>query len=93
MNDFDRLPYFGNADGSRIDLLNFYQGELDKRLSQLHDYQHPLVSGSYSVNVFQFLKDKRLNAEAMTPESVMDYMMFYFNNLPDWSYPDRKSVV
>lgn len=87
MNDFDRLPYFGNADGSRIDLLNFYQGELDKRLSQLHDYQHPLVSGSYSVNVFQFLKDKRLNAEAMTPESVMDYMMFYFNNLPDWSYP------
>lgn len=87
MNDFDRFPYFGHPDKSRIGLLNTYQESLDKQLSQLHDYQHPLFSGTYSVDVFQFLQDKCLNAEPMEPQDVIDYMTFYFNNLPDWSYP------
>lgn len=87
MTNFDRFPYFGSVDKSRIGLLNFYQKELDERLSRLHDYQHPLTSGTYSIDVFHYLKDKKLNTEAMSPEAVMDYMMYYFNNLPDWSYP------
>ena len=87
MMNFDRSPYFGSVEKSRIGLLNFYQKELDERLSQLHDYQHPLTSGTYSIDVFHYLEDKKLNTEAMSPEAVMDYMMYYFNNLPDWSYP------
>lgn len=87
MSDFKRAPYFGQPDASRIGLLNQYQAGMDQRLDAMHDYQNPLISGSYSIDVFAYLKDKHLNSENMQPEAVMDYMMYYFQNLPDWSYP------
>ena len=87
MATFDRTPYFGMSNKSRIGLLNEYQAKIDARLSQLHDYDHPLVSGTYSVDVYNYLKERTLNQEPMAPDDVLDYMMYYFNNLPDWSYP------
>lgn len=87
MKRFNRQQYFGDAKKSRIPLLNAYQAEIDIRLSKLHDYNHPLMSGSYSVDIYNYLKDRTLNTEPMNPEDVFDYMMYYFNNLPDWSNP------
>lgn len=87
MSKFSRKTYFGDANESRVPLLNTYQAEIDKRISKLHDYNYPLVSGSYSVDVYDYLKNRTLNTEPMEPEAVFDYMMYYFNNLPDWSNP------
>lgn len=87
MDEFNRGPYFGSVDRSRIGLLNEYQRKLDEKLSQLHDYRHPLVSGTYSADVYGYLKDRTLNQESMDLDSILEYMMYYFNNLPDWSHP------
>ncbi len=87
MDALDRTPFFGMENESRIGRLNDYQAKIDERLSKLHDYDHPLVSGTYSVDVYNHLKDRSLNREPMDPDDILDYMMFYFNNLPDWSYP------
>ena len=87
MSNFDRSPYFGQVDRSRIGLLTAYQEQLDERLSQLHDYEHPLFEGGYTLDVYEYLKDKTLNREQMQTDEVLDYMSYYFRNLPDWSYP------
>ena len=87
MSGFDRYSYFGKPNASRIDLLNSYQMEINRRLDMMHDYSHPLMSGTYSVDVYEYLKERHLNSDPMKPEDVFDYMMYYFQNLPDWSYP------
>lgn len=87
MKRFDREPYFGTVNQSRIGLLNNYQASLDSKISKIHDYEHPLVSGNYTLDFFKELDGRSLNEEPMAPEEVLDYMTYYFGNLPDWSHP------
>ena len=86
MERLKKESFFGRMNDSRIGLLNQYQAAFDMRISQLHDYDHPLFTGTYTADVYSYLNGRSLNKDPMEPEEVLDYMMYYFQNLPDWSY-------
>ena len=84
---FIKKSYFGSFDESRIPILNDYQKKIDINISNIHNYQYPLFDGSYTYSIYDFLNDKKLNKECLSPESTIDYMTFYFENLPDYCNP------
>lgn len=84
---FNKSRYFGDLDKSRLPLLIDYISQIDNKLSDLHDYKFPLTKGDYSIDFFKYLKECELNDEPMSPEQLIEYMTYYFQNLPDWVNP------
>lgn len=83
----DISTYFGDYKKSNFPLLNKYISMLDHTIEPFRNYGHPFLSGNYSVDFYNHLKNRSLNNESMAPEDVFSYLASYYSNVPDWSNP------
>lgn len=79
--------YFGDYKKSNFPLLNEYIGMLDQAIEPYRNYGQPFLSGDYSVDYYDHLKNRDLNDEPMAPKDVFSYLATFFANVPDWSNP------
>ena len=79
--------YFGKSNENNISLLKEYLDIINDSLKENYDFGKPFFKYDNKVNFYQFLKEKNLNLNPLSPEETFSYISNYFKNLPNWINP------
>lgn len=79
--------YFGYCDDNNFDIVSRYMRELNIDLEQVYNFNYPFFKGNYERNFGNFLQNKKLNYDSMSPSDIFKYIAPYFENIPNWNNP------
>ncbi|MCI9586099.1 MAG: hypothetical protein HFH45_05670 [Bacilli bacterium] len=79
--------YFGTYKKSNSKQIINYMNKLDKKISKYYNFGRPFTKGNYDLKYSDYLKDKKLNYNSMSPEETFQQISYLYQNIPNWANP------
>lgn len=87
LTTFRKNDYFGDYKQSNASVLVNYIKDFDVKLNKIYNFGYPFTKYTEGFKYIDYIESLTLNNQSLTPEEILDYMVPYFGNIPNYNNP------